>query len=114
MTNSKQKGKRGELEVANMLKRMGFNGRRTAQYNGKEQGSLADVIGLPGIHVEVKRVESGFTAIHKAMDQAVRDSHGDVPTVWHRQNNTEWLVTMRLPDFMEMLICSPWLDKITE
>ena len=45
MTNSKQKGKRGELEVANMLKRMGFNGRRTAQYNGKEQGSRADVLG---------------------------------------------------------------------
>ena len=85
MTNSKQKGKRGELEVANILKRMGFNCRRTAQYNGKENGSLADVIGLPNIHIEVKRVQSGYTAIHKAMAQAVRDSHGEVPTVWHRQ-----------------------------
>ena len=114
MTNSKQKGKRGELEIANILKRMGFNARRTAQYNGKEQGSLADVIGLPGFHMEVKRVESGFTAIHKAMEQAIRDSKGETPTVWHRQNNTEWLVTMRLPDFMERIICSSWLDDVME
>lgn len=79
MTNSKQKGKRGELEIANILKEHGYDCRRTAQYNGKEQGSLADVIGLDGIHIEVKRVER--INIDVCMEQAIRDCQDDIPTV---------------------------------
>lgn len=110
MVNSKRKGKAGELEVANMLKTWGFAGRRTAQYNGKEQGSLADVIGLPGIHIEVKRVEK--LNIYEAIDQAVRDSkESEIPTVWHRKNNHGWLITMQLPDWMEMYLNSALFDK---
>lgn len=102
MTNSKQKGKRGELEIANMLKSYGFDCRRTAQYNGKENGSLADVIGLDGIHIEVKRVEK--LNIDNAMKQAIRDSNGEMPTVFHRKNRGEWLVTMRLADWLSLYI----------
>lgn len=102
MTNSKQKGKRGELEIAKILKGYGYDCRRTAQYNGKEQGSLADVVGLPGYHIEVKRVESGLKKMDDFMEQAVRDCQGEVPTIWHRRNNKEWLVTMRLTDWIEL------------
>lgn len=102
MTNSKQKGKRGEIEIANILKGYGYECRRTAQYNGKEQGSLADVVGLHGYHIEVKRVESGLKKMDDFMYQAVRDCQGEVPTVWHRRNNKEWLVTMRLTDWIEL------------
>ncbi len=98
--NSKQKGKRGELEIANILKGYGYDCRRTAQYNGKEQGSLADVIGLPGIHIEVKRVER--INIDVCMEQAIRDCQGDTPTVWHRRNNKPWYVTMRLEDWIDL------------
>lgn len=100
--NSKKKGAAGEREFANYCKQKGFNVRRTAQYNGKELDSKADVIGIPGIHIEVKRVER--LNIHEAVDQAVRDNknHGDIPIVAHRKNRTNWLITMKAEDWFRM------------
>lgn len=99
--NSKKKGAAGEREFANFCKEKGFDVRRTAQFNGKELDSKADVVGIPGVHVEVKRVEK--LNIHNAMDQAVRDNHGiDIPIVAHRKNRTEWLITMRAEDWFKM------------
>ena len=46
--NSRDKGKRGELELVKLLKASGYEARRTAQYCGKS-GEAADVVGLPGI-----------------------------------------------------------------
>lgn len=49
------KGKRGERELAAILKEYGYNeARRGQQYCGAD-GS-ADVIGLPGIHIEAKQL----------------------------------------------------------
>lgn len=91
--NSKQKGKAGELELVHKLQQLGFETRRTAQYNGKENGSLADLVGIDGIHIECKRVEN--LNLQKAMEQAIRDSKEDeVPMVFHRKNRKGWLVTM--------------------
>lgn len=37
-----------------------------------------------------------------AMNQAVRDAReGEIPVVMHRKNRTEWIVTMRLEDWMK-------------
>lgn len=103
MTNSKQKGKRGELELAKLLNLYGYDCRRTAQYNGKESGSLADVVGLDGIHIEVKRVESGLKKIDDFMEQAKRDSkENEIPCVFHRRNRSPWLVTMTLEDWIKL------------
>lgn len=101
MTNGKRKGKNGELEFARLCRDEGFDARRTAQYCGKT-GDAADVIGLPGVHVEVKRVER--LNIDDAMAQARRDSQksGRVPIVAHRKNNCEWLITMTAADWFEM------------
>lgn len=96
--NSKRKGKAGELEIARKLKEHGFDARRSVQYCGTEGD--ADVIGLPGIWCEIKRVEK--LNISTAMAQAVRDTKGDYPTVFHRKNNEGWLVTMRLDDWLEI------------
>lgn len=71
MTNGKQKGKRGELEFARLCRANGYEVRRTAQYCGNT-GEAADCIGLPGIHIEVKRVE--HLNIDDALDQARRDA----------------------------------------
>jgi len=102
--NSKQKGARGERELANKLKEYGFNTRRGQQYNGIEG---QDVVGLPGIHIECKRVEK--LNIYDAIDQAKRDSGCNdlpyaypLPTVFHRKNNYEWLVTMPLEYWIEL------------
>ena len=102
MVNGKKKGAAGEREFANYCKSKGFDTRRTAQYNGKELGSLADVIGIPGIHIEVKRVE--HLNIHDAVKQAKRDNlnHNDIPIVAHRKNNTKWLITMDADDWFKL------------
>lgn len=96
--NSKAKGKRGELELAKILKSYGYYAERSVQYCGANGD--ADVVGLPGIHIECKRVEK--LNIEKALQQAEADSKGDIPAVFHRRNRETWKVTLRLDDFMEM------------
>lgn len=100
--NSKRKGKTGELELARKLREYGYNARRTVQYNGKAEDGEADLQGLPGIHIECKRVEQ--LSLYKAIDQAKRDSAGSdkLPAVFHRKNNCEWLVAMPLDSFIKI------------
>ena len=97
MTNSRDKGKRGEREWAKVCNDNGYNCRRGCQYNGLDGD---DVIGLPGVHIEVKRVEK--LNIYDAICQSVRDSKGRVPIVAHRKNNCDWLVTMRAEDWFKL------------
>lgn len=97
--NSRQKGARGERELVAVLREHGFDSRRGQQYSGANGD--ADVIGLPGIHIECKRVER--LNIYEAMQQAGRDSRdGEVPAVFHRKNREEWLVTMSFEDWIKL------------
>ena len=58
-------------------------------------------MGLPGIHIECKRVER--LNIYDAVDQSKRDARpGEVPAVFHRKNNCEWLVTIPLEQWIEI------------
>lgn len=100
MTNSKEKGKRGERELAGVLRLHGYETHRGVQYKGGPQSP--DVEGLPHIHIECKRVER--LDIYAAIDQSRRDAQGsgDLPAVFHRKNNCDWLVTMRLDDWMRI------------
>ena len=96
---SREKGKVGEREVAGILRDYGYDGRRGQQFCGANGD--ADVIGLPGIHIEVKRVEK--LNLYDAVDQSKRDKKDDeLPAVFHRKNRCEWLVTMPLDNFMEV------------
>ena len=98
-TNGKRKGKEGELELAHKLEEYGYKTKRSVQYNGKD--GQADVIGLPHIHIECKRVEK--LNIYDAIAQAKRDAkNDDKPAVFHRKNRCNWLVTMELDKFMEI------------
>lgn len=97
--NSRTKGKAGELELARILREHGYQSRRGQQYCGTSGD--ADVVGLPGIHIEVKRVES--LNYYKAMEQSRSDARqGEIPIVAHRKNRKPWLVTMDLEDFLEL------------
>lgn len=97
--NSKRKGAEGEREIAHILQEKGFDARRGQQFCGKNGD--ADVVGLDGIHMEIKRVEN--LNIYNAMAQSKSDARdGEIPTVIHRRNRDEWKVTMLLDDFIEM------------
>lgn len=97
--NSKQKGARFERQLAGLLREYGYDCRRTVQYCGKT-GEAADIVGLPGLHVEAKHQERMY--LYDWMAQAVRDAKNGFPAVFHKKNNADILVTMRLADFMEI------------
>lgn len=99
MSRSQQrKGADAERELADVLRRYGYNIERGGSLSF---GAVPDLVGLPGVHIEVKRVER--LNIWKAMQQAVADAdrfRDGLPIVIHRMNRKPWLVTMRLEDFM--------------
>lgn len=97
--NSRQKGARGERELSHVLKNYGYDCRRGQQYCGANGD--ADVVGLPKVHIECKRVER--LNLHDAMAQAVADRKiNEKAVVMHRKNNSKWLVTMRIEDWIEL------------
>lgn len=100
--NSKRKGKVGELELVRKLRECGYETRRSVQYNGKEEEGQADLVGLPHIHIECKRTER--LNLYEAINQAKRDSEGkgEIPVVFHRKNNCEWLAILTLEDLMKL------------
>lgn len=99
--NSKQKGARFERQLAARLRDYGYDTRRTAQYCGNT-GDAADVVGLPGIHIEAKHQET--MRLYDWMAQAKRDSDsvGLLPAVFHKRNNGAILVTMELGDWVQI------------
>ena len=99
--NSRNKGKRGELLLCKALREYGFPCRRSQQFCGANGD--ADVVGLPGVHIECKYVE--HLNLYDAMAQAVHDAkENELPAVFHRKNHCDWLVTMRLSDWMKMYL----------
>lgn len=97
--NSKRKGKTGEIEVAHILKDHGYDARRSQQFCGANGD--ADVVGLPGVHIEVKRTES--LHLYPALEQAAADAReNETPVVFHRRNHKSWVVIMELEDFLEL------------
>ena len=97
--NSRNKGKRGELEAAHLLQEYGYDARRSQQFAG--MNGDADVVGLPGMHIEVKRVEK--LNLENAMEQSARDAReSEIPIVLHRKNRSEWLVSMSFSDWMKL------------
>ena len=102
--NSKRKGARFERKLARIFREQGYDdARRTAQYCGNT-GEAADIANLPGIHVEAKHQEKMY--LYDWIDQARRDAEaggkGDLPAVFHKKNNADILVTMRLEDWFNL------------
>ena len=98
--SSQRKGADGERELAAVLREYGYVIERGGSMSF---GEIPDLVGLPDIHIEVKRVER--LNVPEAMKQAERDSahfHDGAPTVFHRRNREPWLVTMRLSDWIEL------------
>ena len=98
--SSQRKGVRGEEELAAVLRGYGYEIKRGGALSF---GEIPDLVGLPGVHIECKRVER--LNVPEAMQQAVNDSQrfkDGMPALFHRRNRQPWLVTIRLEDFMQL------------
>ncbi|HYW78462.1 MAG TPA: hypothetical protein VE890_02760 [Thermoguttaceae bacterium] len=93
---SRNKGARGERELAGELARLlGVEARRGRQYRGGPDSP--DVhLDIDDVHVECKRTER--FRLYEALEQAIGDAATKVPVVMHRQNNKPWVVVVRLDD----------------
>jgi len=98
--NSKDKGKRGEREFAELLRKNGIDARRGVQYSGNPE-SPDVVTELKDYHFEVKRTEK-FN-LYKAMRQAIKDAGEKIPIVAHRQNKENWVVILKAQDFIKLV-----------
>lgn len=102
---SKRKGARGEYLLAELFRENGFeNVRRVGQQQYQRGSEVADVVGLPGCHIECKFVER--LDLRRAMEQSQRDAEdegqGNIPLVCHKQSRRPWLVTLRIEDFIKL------------
>lgn len=96
---SRNKGKGGEREIARILKEHGFDAHRGVQYSGGPDSP--DVVGLDGVHIEVKRTEK--LNLYDALDQSINDAADDeMPVVIHRRNRKQWVVIQPLEDWLEI------------
>lgn len=98
--SSQRKGRGGELEIVKIFQSYGIDAQpgQAVSY-----GSTPDVVNIPGVHPEIKRVER--LNVPEAMAQAVRDSkkfNDGMPVLFHRRNRQGWLCTMRLDEWLEL------------
>lgn len=98
----RNKGKRGERELAKELARLfGVEARRGRQYQGSPESP--DVVAdIPGTHWECKRAEK--LSVYAAVEQAAADAGDAVPVVAHRRSNKPWLAIMRLDDLPRLAV----------
>lgn len=95
---SQRKGRIGELELAEVLRGLGFSGVHASP--PMQFGHAPDLVGLPGIHIECKRHER--LELPSWLRQAAADAErfGDgLPAVFFRRNRGEWSVVMTLQDW---------------
>ena len=103
MVNSRRKGTDAEREIVLILKHEGYQDvRRGQQYCGVEGN--ADVIGLPGLYIEVKRrlIKSLSDWLHKAAREALKEDKGSYPVVFHRGDHEDWMATMYLEHLINL------------
>lgn len=94
MPHSRNKGKRGELEIAHL-----FGTRRTGLMQSQQGATEADVE-HDRYHLEVKRQER--IQIEAWCRQAEEDCpEGKIPVVVWRRNREPWRVTLLLDDFLK-------------
>ena len=96
--NSRRKGTNGERELSALLRSWGYEAQRGQQYCGYA-GDPDVITNIDWLHIEVKRVER--LNIDKAMEQAISDTpEKKIPSVVHRKNRKDWLITFRLEDIL--------------
>ncbi len=96
----RNKGARGERELAAWLRERGYSARRGQQFSGSPESPDVVCLDVP-FHFEVKRAER--IRLYAAMAQAIADAGDNVPVVAHRRNRGEWLAVLHLKDLIALL-----------
>lgn len=95
-----RKGRAAERELAGILQGYGFTDARPGA--PVCFGSEPDLLGVPNIHVEIKRREA--VDIAAALRQARADAayFGGTPALFCRGNGERWRVVMDLADWIRL------------
>ena len=100
---SRQKGKRGEREVARLFTDRGYQARRgDSQSAGAREADVEDT----SFWVEVKRGKR--CPIRRAIEQSEGDTDGRPTLVFWRDDRSDWRIDMGADTFFEILAsCGP-------
>jgi len=101
--HSRQKGKRGEREVAALFTDRGYQARRgDSQSRGAREADVEDTQWW----IEVKRGKR--CPIRRAIEQATGDTDGRQPVVFWRDDRSDWRIDMGADTFFALLAsCGP-------
>lgn len=95
--SQRTKGAAGERELARFISEtIGVKAARSARNGVDAAEDIAH--GITGLHIECKRVEA--LNVPAALAKAAQDAGGKIPTLWHRRNRGEWLLTIRAADLL--------------
>ena len=99
--HSRNKGKRGERLVRDLFIAHGFTARRGQQFKGSPDSPDVVVPDLPWLHLESKFVEK--LDLPKAIKQADIDAGEKFPVVFHKKSHEDWIVSMSVENFFELI-----------
>lgn len=100
--NSRNKGKRGELEFRDECRKAGYTAERGQQRKGGSDSPDVIIKELPWLHPEVKRAER--FRLYPSMAQAEGDADSDqMPVVFHRRSRHRWVAVIRIDDFWKFV-----------
>ena len=95
----REKGARGEREVATILRAHGLDVRRVPNSGGLD--TIGDLLGLDCYHLEVKRQER--LALPAWIAQAADECGDKVPVVVFRQSRGQWYACLPLGELANLL-----------
>lgn len=120
MANSCRKGKRGERDFCKHLQEMGYEARRSQQYQGVAVEGAGDVItSVQGVRFEVKRYKDAPRLWSKLMrdwmDQAIEETpEGKMPVIAIRGNREPWRYVYEWCGELRMMVANTnntkWLE----
>lgn len=97
---SRTKGGAGEREVVAIAHAHGLTAARRNFMSGGQGGG--DILGVPGVHIEVKRQER--CSIWEWIKQATADARPtDTPVVAFRRNGDGWYAALPLDDLLALI-----------
>lgn len=102
----RDKGARGEREVAAIFRAHGFECERTPNSGGLH--IPGDIVGVTGVHVEVKRQETArpWAWFEQAARESLVTPGYVIPVVAFRRNGSDWLALLPLADLVKLLTLS--------